>query len=58
MIIPNAPYGTYTVIVHGVNVPQGPQPFALVASGDNLQEGSWPPPSLQPSIYLPLVIKE
>ena len=27
VIIPNAPYGTYTVYVHGYNVPQGPQPY-------------------------------
>ncbi len=58
IIIPNALYGTYTVIVHGYSVPQGPQPFALVASGDNLKEGSWPIPNLQPQLYLPLVVKE
>lgn len=38
--VPSAAYGTYTIIVHGYNVPDGPQPFALVASGDNLQESS------------------
>lgn len=36
VIIPEASPGDYRVIVHGYNVPQGPQPFALVASGDNL----------------------
>jgi len=57
VIIPNAPYGNYTVIVHGANVPQGPQPFALAASGDYLQEGGAPSPE-QHRIYLPLVLKQ
>jgi len=57
VIIPNAPYSTYTVIVHGYNVAQGPQPFALVASGDNLQEGGGTPPNYDNFIYLPLVLK-
>ena len=35
----NPQLGTYTVIVHGYNVPQGPQPFALVVSGDMGQVG-------------------
>jgi hypothetical protein len=39
VIIPNAINGAYTVIVHAHNVPNGPQPFALVASGDYLREG-------------------
>ena len=30
----NPQLGRYTVVVKGYNVPQGPQPFALVASGD------------------------
>ena len=56
VIIPTAYYGTYTVIVRGYNVPNGPQPFALVASGDYLVEGSIPL-STKPSLYLPLIIK-
>jgi subtilisin family serine protease len=32
--------GTYTVRVHGFNVPDGPQPFALASSG---AFASWPP---------------
>ncbi|MEJ2305799.1 MAG: hypothetical protein P8Y14_30115 [Anaerolineales bacterium] len=40
VVIPNAINGAYTVIVHGHNVPDGPQPFALVASGDYLRQGS------------------
>ena len=44
--------GTYTVIVHGYNVPQGPQPYALVASGDNLLGTGGPS-----WVYLPLVIR-
>jgi len=64
VIVPNASYGTYTVIVHGYNVPQGPQPFALAASGDYLQEGGVPsstptpgPTPGQNAVYLPLVEK-
>ncbi len=57
IVIPGAPYGTYTVVVHGANVPHGPQPFALVASGDNLCEGSSPPPTGGNLVYLPLVAK-
>jgi hypothetical protein len=58
IIIPDASYGTYTVIVHGYNVAQGPQPFALVASGDNLREGSGPPPTYDNFVYLPLVLRQ
>lgn len=65
VIIPDAPYGTYTIIVHGHNVAQGgSQPFALVASGDNLHEGTGPTPTPTPTpggehtIYLPLVLKQ
>lgn len=57
VIIPDASYGTYTVIVHGYNVAQGPQPFALVASGDNLRDGSGPPPTYDNFVYLPLVLR-
>jgi hypothetical protein len=46
--IPDAPYGTYTVYVHGFNVPHGPQPFAVVASGDYLLGGGQ-----NKKIYLP-----
>ncbi len=35
--------GTYTVTVSGYNVPQGPQPFALVLSG-NVSDGTAPAP--------------
>lgn len=58
IIIPDASYGTYTIIVHGYNVAQGPQPFALVASGDNLREGSGPPPTYDNFVYLPLVLRQ
>jgi len=51
VIIPSALDGTYTVIVHGANVPQGgSQPFALVASGDDLREEQY-------LVYLPLLFK-
>ena len=42
VLLPNARYGVYKVVVHGVNIPMGPQPFALAASGDYLREGSGP----------------
>jgi len=58
VIVPQATYGTYTVIVHGYNVPQGPQPFAVVASGDNLDEYTGPPPEYDNFIYLPLVLRQ
>ncbi len=52
--IPNAVYGTYTVIVHGYNVPNGPQPFAVAASGDYLREGGGAPGG-DYTVYLPVV---
>jgi hypothetical protein len=42
VLLPNARYGVYKVVVHGVNIPMGPQPFALAASGDYLREGNTP----------------
>jgi subtilisin family serine protease len=51
--IPSAKYGTYTVYVHGYTVPNGPQPFALVASGDNLLTSG-----LNKRIFLPMVRKQ
>lgn len=36
--------GTYTVTVRGFNVPNGPQPFALVVTGNATQGGTPPPP--------------
>lgn len=60
----NAGPGTYTVRVTGFNVPMGPQPFALVVSGDNLSEGSntpTPTPTTNPALvrrgYLPLMLR-
>jgi hypothetical protein len=53
VIVPEAPYGSYKVIVHGYEVAQGPQPFALVASGDYLREGVG---ELR-LVYLPLVLR-
>lgn len=62
VIIPDAPNGVYQVIVRGINVPQGPQPFALAASGVGLSGGgqqptatpTWPPGTVK-SLYLPLI---
>lgn len=44
--------GTWTIRVVGANIPQGPQPFALVVSGATAP----PPPSLT-YVYLPLILK-
>jgi hypothetical protein len=44
VVISDALHGTYTVMVHGYNIPQGSQPFALVASGDNVRAGTVGPP--------------
>jgi hypothetical protein len=51
VLLPAAPAGTYTVIVRGRNVPEGPQPYALVASGDYLSFGS----GQAAPVYIPLV---
>ncbi|MCW5849679.1 MAG: S8 family serine peptidase [Anaerolineae bacterium] len=55
--------GAWRVTVRAVNVPQGPQPFALVVTG-GLGESTPPTPSPTPytgprpySVYLPLVSK-
>ncbi len=48
--IQNPTVGTWTVRVDGVNVPQGPQPFALVARGS-----CGAPPSHW--VYLPIVLR-
>nr|WP_320049949.1 S8 family serine peptidase [uncultured Desulfuromonas sp.] len=37
----DAPSGDYTVTVRGYNVPQGPQPFALVIRGTHEPEPEW-----------------
>lgn len=50
VILPQAGYGTYTVIVRGAQVAQGGrQPFALVASGDRLQEATGETPTPTPT---------
>jgi hypothetical protein len=51
VLIANAPYGNYTILVHGYNIPNGPQPFAVVASGDSLLGGS---SNLNKKVYLPM----
>jgi subtilisin family serine protease len=55
VIIPNALNGVYTVIVHGHNVPNGPQPFALAASGDYIREGG--DFIADHFVFLPLVVR-
>jgi hypothetical protein len=49
--IPAAPNGPYTVFVHAANVPQGPQPFAIVASGDFVGGDL----TIEGSVYLPVL---
>jgi subtilisin family serine protease len=41
--------GTYTVTVRSFNVPSGPQPFALVVTGNAVEGGPPPPPPV--SLY-------
>jgi subtilisin family serine protease len=55
VLIPNAINGAYSVIVHGYNVPYGPQPFALVASGDYIREGG--DFIADHFVFLPLVVR-
>jgi hypothetical protein len=50
IILPQAGAGMYTVIVHGAQVAQGgAQPFALVASGNGVQQ------PLQHPVFVPLI---
>src|SRR6185369_6590024 len=50
IILPQAGAGAYTIIVHGAQVAQGgAQPFALVASGNGLQQ------QLQHPVFVPLI---
>jgi len=51
ILIPDAAYGTYTIIVHGYNVAQSTQPFAIVASYDGAAI------SYDYAVYLPLVLR-
>lgn len=58
VLIAQAPAGTYTVLVRAHQVAQGPQPFAIVASGDHLRlSGTEPPPNLTNKLYLPFVAR-
>ncbi len=54
VILPAALQGSYQVIVRGFNVPNGPQPFALVASGDNIHTALKGPAQ---HAYLPLTLR-
>ena len=51
VLIPSALYGNYTILVHGYNIPNGPQPFAVVASGDSLLGGT---SNLNKKVFLPM----
>jgi hypothetical protein len=54
VLVPGALYGQYRLVVHTANIPEGPQPFALVARGDDLvQSGNF----LQ-DIFLPLLMRQ
>lgn len=51
LIIPQAGAGLYTIVVHGAQVAQGgAQPFALVASGDELR------PQPRP-VFMPMILR-
>jgi len=52
--IQNPVTGTWTIQVSGASVPQGPQPYALVVDGG---KPASPPPVLNKSVYLPLILK-
>jgi hypothetical protein len=52
VLIPQALNGTYTVRVYGINVPYGPQTFALVGYGDCVNTGCDP---LDKFTYLPVL---
>lgn len=65
VIIPNAANGVYQVIVRGANVPQGPQPFALVMSGVGLRDagGQATPTPTRPAgqtktTFMPMVLAQ
>jgi hypothetical protein len=45
----SAPAGTYTVEISGANVPQGPQPFALIVDGEFGTPGPTPTPTDTPN---------
>lgn len=49
--------GIYTVTVSGYNVPYGPQPYALVASGIITGGGKTPGAPQAQYVYLPIVLK-
>lgn len=53
VLIGQAAPGTYTVVVHGYQIANGPQPFALTASGENLLGTA----SMGQSIFLPVLMK-
>jgi len=53
VVIGAAAEGVYTVIVRAYQISNGPQPFALVASGDNLLGSASPPRG----IFLPVLMK-
>jgi hypothetical protein len=60
-MIPNAMYGQYKLIVHGPNIPDGPQTFAIAASGDNLapSEGNLVGTGgASQEIFLPLLMRQ
>jgi hypothetical protein len=48
VLIPAAAAGTYRVTVRSQTVPQGPQPFALVVTGNNVSQGGGGPCTTPP----------
>jgi serine protease AprX len=54
--VQTAAAGIWTIEVTGANVPQGPQPFALVVDGDDVSRVIVPP-WLDQHVYLPTILK-
>jgi subtilisin family serine protease len=49
VVIENVPAGVYQVIVRAYNAPYGPQPYALVVSGNSLLPSGVPTPTVTPT---------
>jgi hypothetical protein len=53
--IKDARPGVYQVIVRGYNVPNGPQPYAIVMTGEGLTSGS---DGSRMKVYLPIILRK
>jgi hypothetical protein len=52
--IRDAQPGVYQVIVRGHNVPNGPQPYAIVMTGEGLTSGAYE----KMKVYLPIILRQ